>query len=278
MDKLIIKDLEVFANHGVFAEEKTLGQKFILSFELDLSMREAAVTGDLSKSVHYGELCAEIEREFQRESYDLIETAGEMLASYILEHYTMVECVKVIVKKPWAPIHKPLKYAAIEIKRGWHRAFISFGSNMGNKEENIKSGLELLYSDPSICSIKESSIIETEPWGYEDQDTFLNGVLEIETTYTPHELMTFLLKIELALKRERLLKWGPRTLDLDLLFYDRLIIDSPDLILPHPRIKDRLFVLDPLAEIAPFYIHPVTHQSMLELCERLKASNAMKSE
>ena len=77
MDKLYLKDVEIFANHGVFKEEKTLGQKFILSLELDLDLREASKYNDLSKSVHYGELCHEIEREFQKESYDLIETAAE---------------------------------------------------------------------------------------------------------------------------------------------------------------------------------------------------------
>ena len=135
MDKLYIKDLEVFANHGVFEEEKRLGQKFVISVTLDLDMHAAAVTGDLSKSVNYGELCAEIETEFQRESYDLIETAGEKLTDYILSRYNQIKGVSVLVKKPWAPIHKPLDYAAIEINRSWHRAFIAFGSNLGVRNE-----------------------------------------------------------------------------------------------------------------------------------------------
>ncbi|MGL5244096.1 MAG: dihydroneopterin aldolase, partial [Sarcina sp.] len=82
MDKIIIKDLEVFANHGVFNEEKKLGQKFLISLELGLSLREAGVSGDLSKSVHYGEVCHRVEEEFKRESYDLIETACEKICSY----------------------------------------------------------------------------------------------------------------------------------------------------------------------------------------------------
>ena len=90
MDKLYLKDVEIFANHGVFKEEKSLGQKFVLSLELDLDLREAAKKRDLSKSVHYGELCHNIEKEFQRESYDLIETAAEKIAEYILINYDLV--------------------------------------------------------------------------------------------------------------------------------------------------------------------------------------------
>ena len=90
MDKLYLKDVEIFANHGVFKEEKVLGQKFIISLELDLDIREAAKSCDLSKSVHYGELCHNIEKEFQRESYDLIETAAEKIAEYVLNNYNFL--------------------------------------------------------------------------------------------------------------------------------------------------------------------------------------------
>lgn len=274
MDKLYIKDLEVFANHGVFEEEKRLGQKFVISVTLELDMHAAAVTGDLSKSVNYGELSAEIETEFQRESYDLIETAGEKLADYILSRYDLVQGVTVLVKKPWAPIHKSLDYAAIEISRSWHRAFIAFGSNLGDREKNIQTAIASLTNRNDIRLVCQSSIIETEPWGYADQDAFLNGVIEIKTTLSPADLMTLLLETEKRLKRQRVIHWGPRTLDLDILFYDRLICDHPHITLPHPRIQDRLFVLEPMAEIAPWYIHPVLGKSMTELMEQLKKSEA----
>ena len=121
MDKLYLENIEIFAYHGVFQEEKTLGQKFIISLELTLDMREAAITGDLTKSVHYGELCHKIEEEFKKESYDLIETAVEKIAEYILFNYDMVKCAKVMLKKPWAPIGRHLDYAAVEIERAWHK-------------------------------------------------------------------------------------------------------------------------------------------------------------
>lgn len=100
MDKLYLKDVEIFANHGVFNEEKSLGQKFILSLELDVDLSLASKSGDLTKSVHYGELCHNIEKEFQKESYDLIETAAEKIAEYVLYNYDLVKNIKVLLKKP----------------------------------------------------------------------------------------------------------------------------------------------------------------------------------
>ena len=270
MDKLYIKDFEVFAYHGVFPEEKTLGQKFLISVTLTLDMREAAITGDLSKSVHYGELCQALELEFKKESYDLIETAGEMLATYVLDNYAMVSQVSIMIKKPWAPILKSLDTVAIEINRGWHEAFIGLGTNMGDRHQNLTEAITAIKNIPGIEVLIQSTIIETEPWGYTDQDVFLNCVLKIRTTLPPHILMSLLLDIEQGLKRERTIHWGPRTIDLDILFYDNLVTDDPHVILPHPRIQDRSFVMESMVEIAPYFVHPLLNKRMIEILESLK--------
>ena len=270
MDKLYIKDLEVFAYHGVFPEEKKLGQKFLISVTLTLDMREAAITGDLSKSVHYGELCQALELEFKKESYDLIETAGEMLATYVLNNYAMVSQVSIMIKKPWAPILKSLDTVAIEINRSWHEAFIGLGTNMGDRSQNLEAAAAAIKSTEGIQALVQSTVIETEPWGYTDQGPFLNCVLKIKTFLPPAELMTRLLAIELELKRERTIHWGPRTIDLDVLFYDRQISNDPHVLLPHPRIHERAFVMESMAEIAPYYVHPVFNQRMIDIFEQLK--------
>ena len=111
MDKIYLKDIEIFANHGVFKEEKNLGQKFILSLELSLDIKETAKTCDLTKSVHYGELCHKVIEVFQEESLDLIESVVNKVANFILDTYSMVNGVKVLLKKPWAPIGRHLDYA-----------------------------------------------------------------------------------------------------------------------------------------------------------------------
>lgn len=270
MDKIRLENIEIFANHGVFGEEKSLGQKFVLSLELELNTREAAISNDLTKSVHYGELTHAVEKEFQKESYDLIETASEKVAEYILQNYSLVKGVKVTLKKPWAPIARHLDFVAIEIYRKWHRVFISIGSNIGEKKENIKEAIGKISKLNTTEIIKEATLIETEPWGYEEQDTFVNGMIEIKTLLSPEELMKDLLKIELEMKRERVIKWGPRIIDLDIIMFDDLVTDNELVTIPHPRMEEREFVLEPLAEIAPNVIHPVLKKRVFKLLEEVK--------
>ena len=149
-------------------------------------------------------------------------------------------------------------------------SYISFGSNLGDREKNINEALKLINDSDDIEIINVSKIIETEPWGYLEQDNFLNGVCEIKTLMTPKELIVFLLEIEKKLKRERLIKWGPRTLDLDVIYYDDLISEDDEIILPHPRMEEREFVLVPLNEIAPNKLHPIKKMRTFELLENLK--------
>jgi len=126
------------------------------------------------------------------------------------------------------------------------RAYVGLGSNLGDREALIREAAQL------IGATRLSSIIETEPWGYEEQPRFLNAVAEVETALTARELLEALLAVERRLGRERTgERWGPRTIDLDLLLYGEERIDEPGLVVPHPRIDERLFVLEPLAELDP---------------------------
>jgi dihydroneopterin aldolase/2-amino-4-hydroxy-6-hydroxymethyldihydropteridine diphosphokinase len=269
MDRIFVEDLEVFAYHGVMSQEKELGQKFLISLELFLDLKEAGKSDDLSKTVNYGELCHEAEKEFQRESYDLIERAAEKLGEFILLNYSGVERVKVVIKKPWAPIGRSLLYAGIEIDRAWHKAYIGMGSNMGNKLENLKAAIAKINESTYTKVIRTSENYETKPVGYTDQDNFVNCAIEVRTLLTPVELIRFLLGVEADLKRERIIKWGPRTIDLDVLLYDNIITSSEEIVIPHPRMHERLFVLKPLKDIAPFVMHPILNKRITELEEQL---------
>lgn len=117
MDKIILKDLEIYAYHGVAQEEKAIGQKFILTVELSLNLEDAANDDDLQKTVHYGILCSEIEQVFKDKKYDLIEAAAMAVIKQIFKSYLAVEGVRVLVKKPSAPIQQHLQYAAVELER-----------------------------------------------------------------------------------------------------------------------------------------------------------------
>lgn len=274
MDRMYIKDLEVYGYHGVNEEEKNMGQRFLISAELWLNLREAGLTDDLNKTVNYAELCYGLEREFTREKYDLIEKSAEKLASYVLLNYDVVERVKMFVKKPWAPIGKPIDYAGVEIERSWHRAYIGLGTNMGDKEGNIQRALESLNNE--FCRVvKTSEKYATKPVGYIEQDDFLNCAAELKTLYTPSELIRFMLDIEKKLKRERIIRWGPRTIDLDVLLYDNIITSDEEIIIPHPRMHERLFVLKPLSDIAPYVIHPMINKRIIELEEELSKTQSL---
>lgn len=269
MDKIIVKDLQIHANHGVFEEEKKLGQRFVLTIEVSLPLGQAGKKDDLHASIHYGELSHLVTDAFKEMSLDLIEAAAEKVANLILDKYELAEEVKVMLKKPWAPIGLPVEYAAVEITRRWHDVYIAVGSNMGDKKKHIENGLAQLQQDPYTRLVKASKMYITEPWGYTDQEEFMNCVWQIKTTHDPHSLMDLLMDIEKREERERTLRWGPRTLDLDILLFDELITDDEKVILPHPRMEERMFVLEPLAEIAPYKLHPLCGKRIYQLKDEL---------
>lgn len=269
IDKMFIEDLEVFAYHGVLGEENKLGQKFLISISMNLNLKTAGTKDDIYETVDYGKLTHEVESEFTKTSYNLIEKAAEEICNYILLNYKLVKSVTVTVKKPWAPIMKPLKYAAIEITRKWNKVYIGLGSNMGDKKNNIEKALDLINIDNHTIVTKISPLYETDPVGYLDQDKFLNGVAEIKTLLEPIELITYILNIEKELKRERTIKWGPRTIDIDVLLYDNIISDLEEIVIPHPRMHEREFVLKPLNDIAPYAIHPILNKRIFEIYNNL---------
>lgn len=271
MDQLIIKDLELFGFHGVNPEEKEMGQKFIIDAKIDVDLEAAGHSDHIDDAIHYGILCHELQQVFNHVKYDLIERGATVLIEHILFNYDAVTHVDLTLKKPWAPVHLPIKYPAVRLTRGWHTAFIAVGSNIGDRQATIEKALEMVSANPHTRLIKTSTLIETDPVGYEDQDPFMNGVFEIQTVLSPGRLMTLLLDIEKELKRERIIRWGPRTIDLDIIYYDDLVLDDEHTIIPHPRMHERLFVLEPLAEIAPYKVHPLYHLRTTDLIQQCKS-------
>ncbi len=273
MDKITIKNLEIFANHGVFPEENALGQKFVVSAVLFTDTRKAGKTDDLTKSINYGEVSAKITEFVQGHTFMLLERLLEELARELLLSYDLLKQVQLEVKKPWAPVHLPLETVSVEITRGWHKAYVACGSNMGNKREYLNMGVRELEAHPD-CRVRQvSDFITTAPYGYEAQDDFLNGVMEVETLLTPEELLELLHEIEQKANRVREIHWGPRTLDLDILFYDERIIDTRELHIPHIDLQKRDFVLKPMDQIAPWHRHPVLNKTIHELWNELNGDN-----
>lgn len=137
-----------------------------------------------------------------------------------------------------------------------HTVYLSLGTNMGNRAENLKQAVTSL--PPQMTVKKKSKIYETPPWGYTDQESFLNQVVLATTYLEPEPLLKHLKRLEVALGRKASFRYGPRMIDIDILFYDDLILETPSLTIPHPHVYDRGFVLVPLMDIAPEFVHPVT--------------------
>ncbi len=271
MDEIRIENLKVFANHGVFKEEQENGQDFFINAVLFTDTRKAGVTDDLDNSTNYGDVCHFINRFVSENVYKLIETVAENLTREILMHFPLVKAVDLEVRKPNAPIDLPFESVSVKIHREWHRVYVAFGSNMGDKEEHIHRGLTLLNTYEGVLVEKESELIHTSPYGGVEQEEFLNGVASVKTYLSPWELLDVLHEVEASENRERTLRWGPRTLDLDIIFYDNLVMDEEELCIPHIDMQNREFVLKPMMDLAPCKRHPVFGKTVQEMLTELRS-------
>jgi len=269
MDKVSIRNLEVFAKHGVFPEERSLGQKFIITVELFADLRNAGKTDELENTFDYGRICHVIKRYMEGTSYKLIEAVAEGLAEKLLNETPLLQKVRIEIIKPWAPVQIHLESISVEIERSRHIAYISLGSNIGDREGYLNFGVKELKKARGCKVIKTSGFINTKPYGVEEQDDYLNGCLMLDTLLEPGELLELLKDIENKAEREQGERWGPRTLDLDITFFDDAVISNERLRIPHPDMHNREFVLQPLCEIAPHLIHPIFKKTMAQLLEEL---------
>jgi 2-amino-4-hydroxy-6-hydroxymethyldihydropteridine diphosphokinase len=153
-----------------------------------------------------------------------------------------------------------------------NKIFLSLGTNLGDRLANLRAALAALRGTPGIRFLAQSRIYETSAWGYEDQPSFLNMVVQAETELEPRLLLTRLKSLEVDLGRTHTFHWGPRLIDIDILLYGDLVLNTPELVIPHPRLQERAFVLVPLADLAPDLLHPVLHQTVAQLLASVDVS------
>lgn len=272
MDQIIISDLQVYAHHGVYQQETEKGQNFLVSVTLETDTRAAGMTDDLGLSTNYGVVCRFLNAFLTEHTFKLLETAAERTAEALLLQFPRVRAVDLEIKKPEAPIPLPFGMVSVKIWRGWRRAYIACGSNIGDRKGHLDAAVAALREDRQCRVIRVSDWIATTPYGGVAQADYLNGVIAIDTLYPPEVLLSRLQEIERAEARERKERWGPRTLDLDILLYEGVVMEEVKLTIPHRDMKNRDFVLRPLAQIAPYERHPVLGRSILELLEEVEQS------
>lgn len=269
MDEIRIKALKLYGHHGVFDFEKAEGQYFYVNATLRLDTQKAGLTDELTKSVSYADVCNDIEQHFKDYVYNLIETTAENIAIMILDKYDLVKEVMIEICKPDAPVSQEVQNLSVCITRARNMAYIAYGSNMGDSKKTIESAMADIDADACCKITKKSSMIISSPYGGVEQNDFHNGVIEIETYYTPENLLSFLHSLEQKYGRTREIHWGPRTLDLDIIMYEDCIINSESLTIPHPDMTARDFVMKPLAEIAGYRLHPLEKKTIDSLAREI---------
>lgn len=272
-DEIRIEKLEVYAYHGVYPEERKRGQIFLVNTVLYTDTHRAGTEDKVELSTDYGAVSMFIDRWMKENTCHTLEAVAGNLAREILLNFDLISALDLEILKPEAPIPLTFGCVSVKIHRSWHKAYLSVGSNMGDRKKYLEDGIEALKAHPLIKQVKVSELIETAPYGGVEQADFLNAAIGLETLMEPEDLLEALHNIENSAGRERILRWGPRTLDLDILFFDQLVYESDTLVIPHPDLHNREFVLKPLSTIAPNYRHPLLGMTVSqELAELEKPS------
>jgi dihydroneopterin aldolase / 2-amino-4-hydroxy-6-hydroxymethyldihydropteridine diphosphokinase len=272
-DRIVLRGLVARGRHGVFPEERREGQDFVVDVALELDVRGAAATDDLARTVDYGELAEALADVVRGEPVDLVETLAERLAQVCVAD-PRVEAAEVTVHKPAAPIPEPFADVAVTLRRTraellppQRDGVLALGANLGDRDATLGAAVAELAGTPGLEVVGVSPVVETDPVGGPEQPDYLNAVVAVRSTLTPLALLAACLAVEQRHGRERRVRWGARTLDIDVVTYGDLVLRTPDLVLPHPRAAARVFVLAPWAALDPWARLPVPggSASVLEL-------------
>ena len=269
-DFIKVTNMKVFAYHGVLEEEKKNGQDFYLNAKVYVDMRKAGLSDKLEDTINYDTVCIFLSEVFAENQYDTIEAAAEYTVQEIMVNFPTIEAMELEVRKPHAPLTYVPEDISVTIYREWHTVYLSFGSNVGNPTGHINEAISLLKEPYAVRNVKRSDLFVTKPYGPVEQDDFVNGCLEMETYMDPEELVTYIHEIEDYFKRDRSIHWGPRPIDLDIVFFDEYVYNSKTLTIPHADMENRMFVLEPLSQLCAARRHPVWGKTVAQLKKELE--------
>ena len=256
-DRIVLQGVSARGTHGVLDHEKRDGQTFVVDVTLSLSLERAGRVDDLAATVSYAEVATDVVARITGPSFDLIERLAEVIADDALRR-DLVDVVEVVVHKPEAPVGQPFTDVQVRIERTNAAAVVlALGSNLGDRGETLASAVADLRQTPGLTVTGVSTIVETDPVGGPDQPPYLNAVAVGRSDLGPAELLARLHEVEATHGRTREIRWGARTLDLDLIQFGapgsrrEVVSDEASLTLPHPRAGQRAFVLVPWADADP---------------------------
>ncbi len=263
MDRIQLTGVTGYGYHGVFEHERREGQTFAVDLSIGADFGAAAASDDVADTVHYGEVANLVHAHIVGEPVNLIERLAANIAADIMAGFPSVQELTVTIHKPDAPIEVPFDSVSVSYRTSRHgraeppttpraQAVLALGSNLGEKDSTLDSAIEALSEHPNIEVLDVSPRAVTKAvGGPADQPDYVNMVLRVATTLKPFELLGACQQIEADHHRVRDIRWGPRTLDIDMICYGQLQQDSPILTLPHPRAHERAFVLAPWSWMEP---------------------------
>lgn len=256
-DRIFLDGVQAFGHHGVLEHEKRDGQPFVVDVVLELDLAPAGRSDDLAATVSYAEVAADVVARITGPSFDLVERLAEVIADDTLLR-PLVDAVEVTVHKPEAPVGQPFSDVGVRVRRERGTpVVIALGANLGDAQGTLQAAVTALAATPGLRLRSVSRLALTEPVGGPEQDAYLNAVVVGETTLAPARLLERLHAIEAEHGRTREVRWGARTLDLDLIQVGRpgtvgeVTSADPALTLAHPRAHERAFVLVPWAQADP---------------------------
>lgn len=272
-DYIKVTNMKVFANHGVLEEEKENGQYFYLNAKVWVDMRKPGLTDKLEDAVDYDQICTFLYEVFCERRFDLIEAAAEYTVQEMMSYFKRVEAMELEVRKPSAPLTYQPEDISVTIYREWHHVYLAYGSNVKNARGMINEAFYMVRDPYAVKNCVKGNYYVSKPYGPVKQEDFVNGIMELDTYMDPEEFITYMHEIEDYMRRDRSIKWGPRSIDLDIIFWDDCIYNSKTLTIPHADMQNRMFVLQPLMQYCPGYRHPVLGKTVEQLLKELEEKN-----
>lgn len=264
MSKILIRGLKVDACHGVKDFEKVEKQPFIFDADIYYDFFPAYISDDLNDTINYSAASKLIVKVATQNTFDLIEKLAYECAFAVMNDLPASK-ISLTVYKPHAPMKLDFDTVGVNVEVERTCAYLSLGSSIGDRHGYLDKAIKLLDSKPNIKVKKVSDYVETQPYGGVAKNTFINCAVEIETLYSPRRLLDVIHDIESECGRVRNNHWEDRTLDIDIVFFGKKVIFEDDLIIPHPDYQNRGFVLNPLRQIAPNFICPVSHKAIKDI-------------